>query len=261
MPIHRSYVARARGRFDLGRAVVSVSFLMMLAACVPPKVTVVSSPEFQPSTIHRIAILPFQILSTPQQRVPAFSQQNIVSPEIRSQFQLPTSQSEGGRLAYGERMKIPAIAAQQVTRMVYEALEHRPGLQLVSAQEVENAFIILTAVEEALSWNERVGRVGIQLDVDAVLIGLIRTYRERVGSKLGATPAAVGIEVHLVDVAAKRIYWTGEYYEEQRPMNEDFMGFVERGGAFVTAKELAKYGIQKMMKQFPVGGDGSSNER
>ncbi|MGB0911038.1 MAG: hypothetical protein ACPGYT_11805, partial [Nitrospirales bacterium] len=103
------------------------------------------------------------------------------------------------------------------------------------------------------NWKETVKLVGSGLDVDAVVMGLVRTYRERVGTKIGATPASVGFEVHLVDPKSGKIYWTGEYYEEQKPMTEDFMGFVERGGVFVTAHELAEYGVHKMMKQFPVG--------
>ena len=232
--------------------------LVLSSACVPPKVTVTSSPGFQPTKIHRVAILPFQTLATPQQSVSRLSQQNVASTEIRSQFQLPTSQPERGRLTHVERMKVPTIAAQHITKMMYEALEHRSHLHLVSAQEVGTSLKKMEASEEVIPWKERISHVGSHLNVDAIIIGLIRTYRERVGTKIGATPAAVGFEVHLVDPHGQKIFWTGEYYEEQRPMNEDFMGFIERGGAFVTAKELARYGIHKMMKQFPVGGDGSS---
>ena len=35
--------------------------------------------------------------------------------------------------------------------------------------------------------------------------------------------------------------------------------FIERKGAFVTAQELAAYGVEKVLKEFPYGGQGSTN--
>ena len=55
-------------------------------------------------------------------------------------------------------------------------------------------------------------------------------YQERVGSRLGADPpAAVGFEVKLV-ASDGMVLWEGNYYEKQRPMTEDFVGFIQRSG-------------------------------
>ena len=227
--------------------------LLTIVACVPQKVTITSSPSFQPSTIHKLAILPFQTLSTPQRYLPSSSHAVADPTEIRSQFRLPASQSVGGQLAHTDLVKVPYLAAQRVASMVYESLEYRSGIHLVPSFEVKKLLEASDLQEPEVHWKEMVKQIGSRLGVDAVVIGLVRTYRERVGTKIGATPAAVGFEVHLVDPQNGRIYWTGEYYEEQKPMTEDIVGFVERSGAFVTAKELAEYGVHKMMKQFPVG--------
>jgi hypothetical protein len=45
----------------------------------------------------------------------------------------------------------------------------------------------------------------------------------------------------------------GNYYERQRPMIEDMMGFVQRWGMFVTAEELATYGVDHLLLEFPFG--------
>ncbi len=228
--------------------------LLMTGACVPQKVTVTSSPGFQPSAIHKLAILPFQTLSTPQRYIGRSSQPLVEAPpEIRSQFSLPAAQLDRGRFTNADSVKVPKLAAEQITRMVYESLEHRADVALVSSLEVNNALLNTGANDPAVHWKEKIQYVESRLNVDAVLVGLVRTYREREGTKFGARPAAVGFEVHLVDSQSGKIQWTGEYYEEQKPLNEDLMGFVERGGTFVTAHELAEYGVQKMMKQFPVG--------
>jgi hypothetical protein len=59
-----------------------------------------------------------------------------------------------------------------------------------------------------------------------------------------------------VVAADGQVLWVGNYYERQRPMNEDFTGFVQRRGAFVTAEELAQYGVEEILKKFPFGREG-----
>jgi hypothetical protein len=91
------------------------------------------------------------------------------------------------------------------------------------------------------------------LKADAALIGYVSMYQERVGSRLGANPAAsVGFEVKVV-AADGQVLWVGNYYERQRPLTEDVVGFVQRFGMFVTAEELAEYGVDEIMKEFPFG--------
>jgi hypothetical protein len=95
--------------------------------------------------------------------------------------------------------------------------------------------------------------VAKQLKADAALMGYVSMYQERVGSRLGADPAAsVGFDVKMV-AADGRVLWIGQYYERQRPLTEDFVGFVKRYGVFVTAEELAEYGVEEVLKEFPFG--------
>jgi len=85
------------------------------------------------------------------------------------------------------------------------------------------------------------------------LIGQVLVYQERVGGRFGASPpATVGFEAKVV-AADGQVLWEGNYYEKQRPMIEDVMGFIERRGVFVTAEELASYGVKHMLLEFPFG--------
>jgi len=87
---------------------------------------------------------------------------------------------------------------------------------------------------------------------DAALLGRVLVYRERDGSRWGANPAIVGFEVRLVG-SDGIILWTANYYEKQLPLIEDFTGFWQHGGGFVTADELAEYGADRIVRQFPFG--------
>ena len=45
----------------------------------------------------------------------------------------------------------------------------------------------------------------------------------------------------------------GDYFEEQKPLTEDLKGFLERGGKWVTAEELARSGAKQVMQRLPLG--------
>ena len=129
----------------------------------------------------------------------------------------------------------------------------RSGVRILPRYQVAEAFLKQSAGDPSLKWHEKVQKLGKSLGADAVLIGLVRVYRERKGTKIAATPAVVGFETNLIDSASGKVLWAGAYYDEQKPLNQDLMGFLERKGMYVTAEELAKFGVEKMMKKFPVG--------
>lgn len=224
-----------------------------MSACVPKKVNVNSSPQFEPSAFKTLAILPFQALKTPQ-RISATESQFPEAPsEVRTQFRLPGEEGKLGTEGITEQMKVSEVAAQRITSMVYSVLQGRGGVRILPRYQVAQAFSDQRARDPSLDWREQVKQLGTDLGADGVLTGLVRVYRERVGSKIAATPAVVGFESRLVDPTTGKVVWVGSYYEEQKPMNQDLMGFIERKGMFVTADELAESGVRKMMDEFPVG--------
>jgi hypothetical protein len=116
---------------------------------------------------------------------------------------------------------------------------------------------VATATAEATKNTPEMAAANLakRLKADAALVGQVLVFQERVGSRMGASPAAaVGFEVKVV-AADGQVLWVGNYYERQRPMSEDFMGFIHRW-AFVTAEELAEYGVDEVLKEFPFGAGG-----
>jgi TolB-like protein len=220
--------------------------------CVPPKVQVQSAPQFDPSRISSVAVLPFQTIQTPQWRNGS-TRGGVRDPEeIRTQFRLPGTDQVDGTESKKDLYVIPETAAHRITTKVVSALVSRPSLQVIGPPET-SALSGEGNEEPKPSLKAMAQDVGTRLKVDGVLTGLVRTYREREGSKLGAKPAAVGFAVYLVRPSDGTVLWTGEFFEEQKPLTQDVLGFFEKGGGFVTADELAVLGVQKVMKAFPVG--------
>ncbi|WNM61746.1 hypothetical protein [Candidatus Nitrospira neomarina] len=219
--------------------------------CVPPKVQIQAAPQFDPSRISSLAILPFQTIKTPQ--LAGNSRGGIRDPEeIRTQFRLPGTDQADGTEFRQVRYVVPETAAHRITLQVASVLAGRPSLRVIGPEE-SSAVIGKERPEAESSFSVMAQEVGTRLKVDGVVTGLVRTYREREGSKLGAKPAAVGFEVYLLRPSDGMVVWTGEFFEEQKPLNQDVVGFFEKGGGFVTADTLAELGVNKVMKAFPVG--------
>ncbi len=97
---------------------------------------------------------------------------------------------------------------------------------------------------------------GRKLDADAVISGTIFRFRQRVGTGFSVdTPASVAFSLYLIRVTDGKMIWDGHFDETQRPLSENLLElstFVKRGGAWLTAEELAHSGLNKVMAAFPV---------
>ena len=92
-----------------------------------------------------------------------------------------------------------------------------------------------------------------KLSLDAVIFGHVRVFRERAGQKFAAIPAAVGFDVQVINAQDGTSVWAGDFFEEQKPFTQDFKGMLERGGKWVTAEELARSGVKRVMQRLPIG--------
>ncbi len=223
------------------------------AGCSGTKVETKSSNELPRYQIRSIAVIPFTAIETPQTRDLGY--RTPLAPPSIQRFEIslaiPSDAEPRPRQATG----VPAYAAGQVTQLFWERLQERKGIQVLSPGEVTR----VTSSEKELAGTKPENAMAVlakRLNVDAVITGLVTTYQERVGSRLGANPpAAVGFEVKMV-AADGQVLWVGDYYERQRPMIQDLMGFLQRW-TFVTAEELAQYGVKEVLKEFPFGeGEG-----
>jgi hypothetical protein len=225
----------------------------LTVACVPPKVQTRQAPQFEPSAISSVAVLSFRSIDTPQwgSRSPGEGVRHIE--ELLPQFSLPGTDHVEQPPSRRGLYVVPEQGARRLTDMVLAALINRPVLRVVGPPESDVVVKEDAAVDSAQSWQAMAKEAGALFQVDGVLVGLVRTFREREGSKLGAKPAAVGFELYLLNPSDGKVLWAGEYFEEQKPLNEDILGIFDKGIGFVTVEELAAIGVKKVMKAFPVG--------
>ncbi len=90
---------------------------------------------------------------------------------------------------------------------------------------------------------------------EVVLTGVVTRYEDREGGPVGVRkPASVGFAVNLISTMDGTILWNGKYAETQKTLAEDlgmFFTFLKRKGKWLTAEELAKYGVDEVLKVMP----------
>src|SRR3990170_1222863 len=93
---------------------------------------------------------------------------------------------------------------------------------------------------------------------DAILTGVVTRYEEREGGPIGIKkPASVGFEARLINAKDGKILWAGKYAETQKSLTDDlsmFFIFIRRGGEWLTAEQLTRYGVSEMLKTMPKAG-------
>lgn len=98
--------------------------------------------------------------------------------------------------------------------------------------------------------------MGKKLQADAVMSGMIYRFRQRIGTAFSVdTPASVAFGIHLIRVADSRLIWTGIFDETQHSLSENLFKlgtFIKRGGGWLTAEELATFGLDETMATLPL---------
>ena len=227
--------------------------LLLLFGCSGSKVTTQASKELPRYQVRTIALAPFSALSTPQ--VADSGDPFLSGPQSVRRSDITLGTPPVGEPALQQTVTVPPHAAEKVTQLFWNRLKGHKQLLIVEPGQTGKALSGAEGDPRSVTPESRAAAAAKTLKADAVLIGQVRIYQERVGSRLGADPpASVGFEVKTV-AADGQVLWVGNYYERQKPMNQDFLGFFQHGAGFVTAEELAAYGVQEVLKQFPFGAE------
>lgn len=233
-------------------ALTLMVLVLAVVGCSGSKVTTKSSAELPHYQIRTIALVPFTTLATPQVR-DVVDQTFLVPPGARGSdiaIAVPTNTEQALR----QTVIVPASAGATITQLLWSKLRTRQGVTVLAPSEAANA--LASSVTPQPSAGRSPAAAAKQLKADATLTGQVSVYQERVGGRFGANPpATVGFEAKVV-AADGQVLWEGNYYERQRPLTEDVMGFIQRHGVFVTAEELAIYGVEHMLLEFPFGTVG-----
>ena len=206
-----------------------------MAACQKASVNV-SEPASGSLKINSILVLPFFDLSNlPGQH-----------PDTRS----PAS---GRMFITGE---VVDNATDFLTDRVVSWLQGNTAYVIRIPDYSPNASAILDATGGGLTLNRKnLTEMGRKQEADAVLVGFVYRFRERVGKGFSAeSPASVAFDLHLIRVMDGRTVWSANFDETQQSLGQNLFQlgtFLTRGGRWVTAEDMATDGLDNILKKFP----------
>ncbi|HXG53445.1 MAG TPA: hypothetical protein VNN77_18765 [candidate division Zixibacteria bacterium] len=169
----------------------------------------------------------------------------VVTPETAQPAQKPKVPFTSGREAKNSEREI----SETLARQLYAAMAAAPGWQIVAESEVREVAGTVSTEGEAA----RLRRIGEMVFADAVLVGRVQRYRERVGDEWGAkSPASVAFVLELIDVRRGDIVWSARFDETQKPLSENIFALGEisqRGVRWLSAEQLLHEGVKKAVGQ------------
>lgn len=143
-----------------------------------------------------------------------------------------------------------------LTGIMHEEMKKRHAERIVSLLEsiiTYDRTIIKTDKTETLRTLGR--KIGETLGVDMIWVGCIWQYKRRVGSAIAvSSPASVGFGIGMIDVSTGELLWQGRFEETQRPLLDNILdakAFFKKGAKWLTADELARFGINELFEKYP----------
>lgn len=185
--------------------------------------------------LKKIAVLPFYWISPP------------------AGARIVTNPLTGAVFAPG-RYRVEA--ASQLTEDWFRMLlKDRSGFNYVSPLEAGRMLENVRRTDLRDLRFRTLRRVGRALGADAVVIGFVYRWRDRVGSSVGVEqPAAVAFDALLIKTSTGAILWAGRYEQTQQSLTENLLNiglYATRGVRWLTARELAEFGLSRMLAGFP----------
>ncbi|MCF8069779.1 MAG: hypothetical protein K9L30_14460 [Desulfobacterales bacterium] len=156
---------------------------------------------------------------------------------------------------YIESDEFSPEAEHIMTRVLNQAMTSRYGQRMISQTDVDVAYNNIE-VDSGLTTLQLAIKLGKDLNAGYVVIGNVWKFRNRSGSALASEQGAtVALNLHLIDIDKGTRIWKGTFVKTQLSLSDDFfqaLDFFKQGAKWLTAEDLARYGVNKTLKQFPL---------
>ncbi|OQY19056.1 MAG: hypothetical protein B6I36_05235 [Desulfobacteraceae bacterium 4572_35.1] len=156
-------------------------------------------------------------------------------------------------LCYREQ-EILTRTEQSLTNQLRQEVAEYYGNALVPQPQVTQHFLTMKKAKKDTPRAIAV-RLGQQLNVDHVIMGIVWRYQQRVGNTLSADqPASVAFDLFLLNVANKKLVWHGSFDKTQQALSDNLFNaalLFKTGIKWLSAEELAGYGIKKTLEELP----------
>jgi TolB-like protein len=150
---------------------------------------------------------------------------------------------------------LPQNAEAIIQEFFLQRLEKAGKISVIPPYQTDSVYRKVKIDNEKASATQQLQMVGRALEVDAIVIGYVSCFRERVGYAYSAErPASVTFGIYMIQSSDGDLVWGRTYDKTQQSFSENVLQastFFSRGLKWVTAAELAEDGVEEMLKTFP----------
>lgn len=164
---------------------------------------------------------------------------------------LPASTSVGQDETIGyEKAQSLEEGAAFATEVMRRELQGNQKVQILSSNQLGS---LVPEISGGISGT--VAALGQKLNCDAVLLTIVRHYKQREGTEYSAdAPASVDFFMELRHSTDGNILWSADYREEQKSFLSNIFSFSKaksRGFKWVTVEQLMEQGIKERLEDCP----------
>jgi len=222
-----------------GLSLVLLFCLLIIAGCHRDKHSGASSEYPPPSrpTIHTVVVVGFRAAITKGEG-PELVRNPITGTAFMSQ-------------------PVPQDVVKWLTDQLFDMLLKDKRWTLIPPGQAKGVVESIMVSDNRLGIQpiEMIKDIGKNFGADAVLIGHVYRWQERVGTGYGVEkPASVAFDLSLVKPSNGAILWRGNYDKTQRSLFENLFEmntFIKSGGQWLTARELASIGLERLLAELP----------
>lgn len=150
---------------------------------------------------------------------------------------------------------LPQNAESLLQEYFLERLEKSGKFDIIPPYQSDPVYRRVKGDNPSAPVAQQLQTTGKALEVDAIVIGYVSCFRERVGYAYSAErPASVTFGIYMIQSSDGDLVWGRIYDKTQQSFSENVLQastFFSRGLKWVTAAELAEDGVEEMLKTFP----------
>ncbi len=152
---------------------------------------------------------------------------------------------------------VPREIIQKMSDVLFKKVVAEKGYELVSRNQAIGVYSNIVASDKNVGMPaiKVIQEVGTTFNADAVLVGYMYRWRERVGGDYAVqSPASVSFDLHLIRPVDGAILWKSKFDKTQQSLSENILDmntFLKGGGKWMKADDLAMIGLSKMFKEMP----------
>lgn len=209
-------------------AIICLSFTALAACGKPTHPSDTLAMEWQPKSV---AILPYQL--------------GIVDANSNRAH----SPLTGAVYRSGE---ITVTAQVVMDQILQNAMEQYSNFSLEGRQSAARVFDRLRV---KMPPKQAVVETGRELGVDAVVIGYIYRFTQRVGEDFGVeSPASAAFDLCVIRVSDGLIVWRNSFDHTQTSLSQNLLEagqFISHGLKWFTVEQFAEYGMEQLLESLP----------